>query len=240
MGALQIDYPRHRFRIIVTDDGNSGKLRAWVKEIMVDHCNLYYHCRTQKGGWKAGNLNYAIKFTDSLPGGAAECVAGLDADMIPEPRWLRTVAAHLMKNTKMGMVCPTQVRTMFSNMRNLKHELNTAKMFYNLPVDDPLYQANNFDWYAKRLIFDLAGNGWNYGSGWIMRRKAVDDIGGFPEDILTEDVSSSAMAMAEGWKTIYLQEGLQYGLVPETYVAYIKQMTRWVSSPRSTAKLSLR
>ncbi|KAJ4386901.1 hypothetical protein N0V93_009800 [Gnomoniopsis smithogilvyi] len=108
-------------------------------------------------------------------------------------------------------------------------------MFYNLPSNDPLYQANNFDWYAKRLIFDLAGNGWNYGSGWIMRRKTVDDIGGFPEDIVTEDVSSSAMAMAEGWKTIYLQEGLQYGLVPETYVAYIKQMTRWHVGESQTA-----
>lgn len=62
-----------------------------------------------------------------------------------------------------------------------------------------------------------------------MRRKAIDDIGGFPEDIVTEDVSSSAMAMAQGWDTMYLQESLQYGLVPETYVAYIKQMTRWVS-----------
>lgn len=112
MAALNVDYPHQRFRVVVTDDGNSAKLRTWVHETMADYCNLFYHARTQKGGWKAGNLNYAIQYTDSLLGGAAECVAGLDADMIPEPQWLRTVTAHLMKNTNMGMVCPTQVRSL--------------------------------------------------------------------------------------------------------------------------------
>lgn len=110
MGALNIDYPAERFRVIVTDDGASTKLWAWVNELMADHPNLYYHARAQKGGWKAGNLNCAIKYTEGLPGGPAQCVAGLDADMIPMRRWLRSVTAHLMRNSKMGMVCPTQVR----------------------------------------------------------------------------------------------------------------------------------
>lgn len=65
-----------------------------------------------------------------------------------------------------------------------------------------------------------------------MRREAVDDIGGFPTDVLTEDITSSMMAMAEGWKTIYIPEALQWGLVPDTYAAHIKQVVRWVCSLR--------
>lgn len=110
MAALNIDYPRHRFRVIVADDGNTEKLQAWVGSMATEYPTLYYYARSQKGGWKAGNLNHARRFVESLPGGAAECMAGLDADMIPEPRWLRAVTAHLMRDSKMGLVCPAQVR----------------------------------------------------------------------------------------------------------------------------------
>jgi hypothetical protein len=62
-----------------------------------------------------------------------------------------------------------------------------------------------------------------------VRREAVEDIGGFPTDCLVEDICSSMLMIAEGWKTTYIPEGLQYGLVPETYAAHVKQFTRWVS-----------
>lgn len=71
-----------------------------------------------------------------------------------------------------------------------------------------------------------------------MRSQVFDDIGGFPEDAMTEDICSALMAMSEGWKTMYIREGLQYGLVPETYVAQVKQQTRWVSL-RCSAQVSI-
>ena len=36
-------------------------------------------------------------------------VAGLDADMIPEPHWLRTLVPHIDSDPKCAMVCPPQV-----------------------------------------------------------------------------------------------------------------------------------
>lgn len=59
----------------------------------------------------------------------------------------------------------------------------------------------------------------------------MDDIGGFPTDCLVEDIYSSMLQMAEGWRSAYLAESLQYGLVPETYAAHVKQFARWVRSP---------
>jgi cellulose synthase/poly-beta-1,6-N-acetylglucosamine synthase-like glycosyltransferase len=75
----------------------------------------------------------------------------------------------------------------------------------------------------------MIGMAWNTGSGWVLRAEALADIGGFPVDCLIEDVYSSMLMMSKGWKTIYIAEALQYGLVPETYLAHIKQLTRWVS-----------
>jgi cellulose synthase/poly-beta-1,6-N-acetylglucosamine synthase-like glycosyltransferase len=111
-GALNLDYPVHRYRIIVADDGRSEKLEAWITEMALEYPNLNYTARIKNGpaGYKAGNLNSAVEFTRGLLGGPAELVAGLDADMIPERRWLRTVAPHLMRDPKMGLVCPAQVR----------------------------------------------------------------------------------------------------------------------------------
>lgn len=39
-----------------------------------------------------------------------EYVAGLDADMIPEPHWLRTILPHLIRDPSMALACPPQVR----------------------------------------------------------------------------------------------------------------------------------
>jgi cellulose synthase/poly-beta-1,6-N-acetylglucosamine synthase-like glycosyltransferase len=212
-GALNLDYPKDRYRVIVADDGRSQKLHAWVLQTAHDlgFPNLHYTTRTTTGGYKAANLNNAIQFAATLPGGSAELVAGLDADMIPERKWLRVVVPHLVKDPKLGLVCP-------------------AQLFYNVPERDPLFQANSHSWRCRDLGSELAGVGLNLGSGWVVRPEAVEDIGGFPEYCLTEDVCSSMLMMAEGWKTAYIPEEVQWGLVPDTYGAHIKQVSRWVSS----------
>ncbi|KAK4192389.1 cellulose synthase 2 [Podospora australis] len=212
--ALNIDYPLNRFRVIVSDDGANQKLEAWVlqhAEALGPGANLYYTARVKYGpsGYKAGNLNHAVMISDRLPGGRAELIAGLDADMIPERRWLRAVVAHIVRDPKMGMVCPTQ-------------------LFYNVPACDPFNQCSLVNWLALDTLRDQASAGWNLGSGWVVRREAVDDIGGFPTDCLVEDICSSMLKIAAGWRTAYIAEALQYGLVPESYGAHVKQFVRWV------------
>ncbi len=235
--ALSIDYPYRRFRVIVADDGRSERLRAWIDQLGIEHPNCDTTPRVQgSAAGRPANLNEAIKFSDGLPGGAADFVAGLDADMIPEPRWLRTVTAHLMRDHKLGVVCPAQVSDYFmtyvyTHPTSLAFSLanSEASAFLQCALRMILFfQSNDFSWYSRDLICDLAGAGFNLGSGWVMRREAIEDIGGFPTDVLTEDITSSMMTMAEGWKTAYIPEALQWGLVPETYAAHVKQLTRWV------------
>lgn len=110
LAAVALYYPEDRFRVIVTDDGGSAQLRAWITE-QGQH-NLYYTARAKNGsaGFKAGNLNHAIRFIETqLTREPAEFIASLDADMIPEKKWLRAVIPHLVLNSNMGVVCPTQV-----------------------------------------------------------------------------------------------------------------------------------
>jgi cellulose synthase/poly-beta-1,6-N-acetylglucosamine synthase-like glycosyltransferase len=108
LAVIAADYPSNRRRIIVSDDGASPELAAWLIEIGIP--NLYYTARKKNGpeGYKAGNLNHAVNFSRSLPGGSAKYIAGLDADMVVEKRWLRSVMAHLLLDPEVGVVCPTQ------------------------------------------------------------------------------------------------------------------------------------
>lgn len=66
-----------------------------------------------------------------------------------------------------------------------------------------------------------------------MRHKTLQDIGLFPTSSLTEDIYTSVLVLAAGWKTAYVPEALQYGLMAETYYGHIKQVTRWVGIPCS-------
>jgi cellulose synthase/poly-beta-1,6-N-acetylglucosamine synthase-like glycosyltransferase len=45
--------------------------------------------------------------------------------------------------------------------------------------------------------------------------------------------------MAKGWKTAYLPEALQYGLIPNSYYGHLKQFLRWVSPSRILESASM-
>lgn len=107
LATMAVDYPRDRFRVIVSDDGDSTELRSWIAKL--DNDGLYYTSRVERSGFKGGNLNHAVDIAKKLPSGPAKFIAALDADMIPEKRWLRSLAGHLLLDDKMGLVCPTQV-----------------------------------------------------------------------------------------------------------------------------------
>lgn len=109
IAALALDYPQDRFRVIVSDDGGSMQLQSWIAELQ--HCNLYYTARNEQDrtGFKAGNLNHAVRFIEYQLGGPAEFMASLDADMIPEREWLRAVTSHMVLDPELGVVCPSQV-----------------------------------------------------------------------------------------------------------------------------------
>jgi cellulose synthase/poly-beta-1,6-N-acetylglucosamine synthase-like glycosyltransferase len=218
--ACAVDYPQDRFRVVVCDDGADPVLREAVIALREQHANLFYWARTKVKGkphhFKAGNLIAATEMVTRLPSGAGEFIAALDADMIPEPHWLRTLMAHMVIDDKMSLVCPPQ-------------------LFYNLPAGDPLYQSLDSFALVQEVIKDANGVAWCTGSGYVVRRAAIESIGGWPTGSLAEDVFTSSMLLGHGWKTAFVNEPLQYGLVPDTFTGHLKQRTRWTLGTLQTA-----
>lgn len=210
--ACDLDYPQGKFRVIVLDDGNVDGLRHAIHALSQTYNNLYYVARPKHAGvphhFKAGNLNYGLEWVHGLPGGAAEFMAALDADMIPEQTWLRAVLPHLLIDPKMALACPPQ-------------------LFYNTPRGDPLCQSLDFFVHVCEPIKDALGVAWCTGSGYVVRRAALDDIGNFPLGSLAEDVATSTLMLGKGWRTAFVHEPLQFGTVPEDFASHLKQRTRW-------------
>lgn len=101
------------------------------------------------------------------------------------------------------------------------------QLFYNTPPSDPLAQSLDFFVHVIEPIKDALGVAWCTGSGYVVRRDALDEIGNFPLGSLAEDVATSTMMLGKGWKTAYVHEPLQFGTVPEDYGGHLKQRTRW-------------
>lgn len=112
--AAAIDWPSDCFRVIVLDDGADAELQASIEGLSLLYSNVYYTARRKEKGvphhFKAGNLNHGLEFVTELSGGASTYIAALDADMIPEPHWLRAVIAHLVIEPQLALSCPPQVR----------------------------------------------------------------------------------------------------------------------------------
>jgi cellulose synthase/poly-beta-1,6-N-acetylglucosamine synthase-like glycosyltransferase len=110
--AAAIDWPSSNFRVIVLDDGADAELKAAIDDVSLLYPNIYYTARHKVKGvphhFKAGNLNHGLQFVSELPGGASTYIAALDADMIPEPEWLRAIAAHLVIEPQLALACPPQ------------------------------------------------------------------------------------------------------------------------------------
>lgn len=120
----------------------------------------------------------------------------------------------------MALVCPPQ-------------------LFYNTPPSDPLAQSLNFFVHVIEPIKDTLGVAWCTGSGYVIRREALTDIGNFPLGSLAEDVATSTLMLGKGWKTGYIHEPLQFGTVPEDYGGHLKQRTRWaIGTIQTAAKLN--
>ncbi|KEF56992.1 uncharacterized protein A1O9_07182 [Exophiala aquamarina CBS 119918] len=114
----------------------------------------------------------------------------------------------MLQDPKCSMACPPQ-------------------LFYNVPPDDPLCQSLDTFVHISEPIKDSMGVAWCTGSGYVLRRAALQSIGGFPIGSLAEDVCCFSMLLGSGWNTAFVHEPLQFGTVLDSLTSHLKQRTRW-------------
>lgn len=129
--------------------------------------------------------------------------------MVPEPTWLERTVLPLEKDQRLAMAGPPQ-------------------QFHNVPVGDILGQDTGVFAQILEPLRDRFGCSQCCGSGFVMRRKAIESIGGWPLCNVGEDVVCSFALLEGGWRTAHINEKLQCGVVAVSFRAYVAQRMRWV------------
>ena len=81
-GFSRLNYPRHRFEIIVVDDGSPERLDSIISR-WGDHLDLKLICQENAGPAAARNLG--------AQHARSTCLAFIDDDCVPSPDWLETL-----------------------------------------------------------------------------------------------------------------------------------------------------
>jgi cellulose synthase (UDP-forming) len=216
--AAALEMRGARVLVSVLDDG----CREEVREL-AERLGARYVRRESNAGAKAGNINAALRGT------GAPFVAVFDCDHVPRPDFLERTL-ELMDDERIAFV---QTPQYYANSR--RGGIAAAA------------------WAQQALFFGAIARGKDAhdamfccGTNVLFRRTAMESVGGFPTDSLTEDFTLSVKLHERGWETRYLPRVLAVGLGPEDMASYASQQRRWARGclgaigPTLRARLPLR
>jgi cellulose synthase/poly-beta-1,6-N-acetylglucosamine synthase-like glycosyltransferase len=215
--AVKVDYPRELLQIQVLDD-STDETHPFAERL----CNQYaaqgfpvqYIHRTNRYGYKAGALENGLKTA------TGELVAVFDADfVIPRDFLMKTV--HYFTDEKVGLV---QTRWGYLNRDyNLLTEVQAMLL-------DGHFILEHVARYGRGLFFNFNG------TAGIMRKRMIEDAGGWQHDTLTEDSDLSYRAQLKGWQFIYRPEIECLSELPVDTYGFQVQQSRWAKGLTQVAR----
>jgi cellulose synthase/poly-beta-1,6-N-acetylglucosamine synthase-like glycosyltransferase len=215
--VTKIEYPKDLLQIQVLDDSTDdthSHAEALCERSQALGFPVEYHYRPNREGFKAGAL------AEGLETATGEFVAVFDADFVPPPDFLlKTV--HYFADPRVGVV---QTRWSYLNRD------------YNFLTEvEALLLDGHF--ILEHGARSRAGYFFNFnGTAGILRRRMIDDAGGWQADTLTEDSDLSYRAQLRGWRFVYLP-GLDCpSELPVEMHGFQVQQSRWAKGLTQVAK----
>ena len=204
LAAMAIDWPPDRLRVWLLDDGRREEFRRFAEQI-----GCGYIARPDNRHAKAGNLNHALRVTDGA------FVAVFDCDHIPTRAFLQLTMGWFVAQPNLALVQTSQhFYTADPFQRNVRGGVRVpaeGNLFHGLVQD------GHDTWNAAMFS----------GSCGVLRRAALDEIGGFATGTVTEDAHTSLRLHRRGWDSAYLRIPLAAGLATEQLARHLRQRRRW-------------
>ena len=204
LAALNIDYPPDKLHVYILDDGTREEFREFAAE-----AGMGYVIRDKHNHAKAGNINHALTTMNS------PYVAIFDCDHVPTRSFLQMTVGWMLADLRLGMLqTPHHFYSPDPFERNLlqyKTIPNEAELFYGIVQD-----GNDF-WNATFFC----------GSCALIRRSALDEVGGIATETVTEDAHTSLRMQRRGYNTAYINIPQAAGLATESLAAHVGQRIRW-------------
>jgi len=184
------------------DDGRRPEMQELARRLGVG-----YLTRPANTHFKAGNLNHALGRTDG------DIVLVLDADHVPRSDLLTRLLGAFADPS----VAFVQTPQVYYNLDSYPCDVSRRRLWHDSTVFHHGIQVGASHWNANYFV----------GTGALLRRSALDSIGGFATESITEDSMTSMRLLSAGYRGAYVDEVLGALLAPDTPVAYAGQRLRW-------------
>ncbi|MBI4183637.1 MAG: glycosyltransferase [Proteobacteria bacterium] len=202
----RLDYPD--FEVLVIDN-NTKDPTTWRP--VEDHCRAlgerfrFFHV-APLSGFKAGALNFALRHTAP----AAEIVAVVDSDYVVERDWLKDLVPHFANPAIAVVQAPQDYRDGGESRFKAMAYAEYAGFFH-------IGMVTRND---RNAIIE-------HGTMSLIRRSALEAVGGWANWCITEDAELGLRLIAHGYETAYVERSYGRGLMPDTFTDYRKQRYRW-------------
>ncbi|MUP46081.1 glycosyltransferase [Gramella sp. BOM4] len=201
--ALKVDYPNYE---IIVLDNNTSKKSLW--EPVRDFCD--HHSEVIKflhfdhlSGYKAGALNECLHLTDEN----AKYILTLDADYQLLPNSLN-LAVNGFQGDNLAVL---QFPQHYENNRSQSGLLRELEHFFRL-------YANS----GNKTLSTLPT-----GTLSFIKRDALLEVGGWPEETLTEDARLGLEFLRKDYRLKYSSHRIGKGIMPYSISDLRKQRNRW-------------
>jgi cellulose synthase/poly-beta-1,6-N-acetylglucosamine synthase-like glycosyltransferase len=202
---LRLDYPRYEVCVI---DDNTDDENLWhpVRDWCARHGAKFAHLEDWPG-YKSGALNYALReMTDPR----AEVIGVVDSDYQLKPGFLRR-CAPLFADPWVGFTQAPQ------DYRGWESSRYYRRLFYSYSYFFAVSQPSRNE--RDGAIFA--------GTMGLIRRVALEQLGGWDEWCITEDAELSLRLLRAGWSGLHVDQSWGKGIMPLTFEALKGQRYRW-------------
>jgi len=202
---LRLDYPTYE---VVAIDDNSDDEQFWrpVADWCAAHSVKFVHLQDWPG-YKSGALNYALRrCTDPR----AQLIGVVDSDYQLDPGFLLR-CAPLFADPQIGFIQAPQ------DYRGWEHAPYYRRLYYSYKYFFAVSQPSRNE--RNGAIFA--------GTMGLIRRRALEAVGGWDEWCITEDAELSLRLLAAGWSGLHVDDSFGRGVMPLTFEALESQRYRW-------------
>lgn len=197
--VLATDYPKDKFEVIVVNDGSKDR----TEEIAKTFENRGVRVFTKPNSGKADSINKATKLAKG------ELIGIIDSDSHPEPIAFRKMSRHF-KDERVGAVTGT---ALVKNRNNLIEKMQA--MEYALIA------------WTRRILDFLDSVFVTPGSLSMYRKSALNEVGGFDKNVMTEDIEIAWNLLRHKYKVRMESISHSFTIAPSKIRVWWKQRIRW-------------
>ncbi len=199
-----VDYDN--YELILIDDRSEDNTAEVIKQIAEEHPNIKYLIREKDAfPGKSAVLNDALKIAKG------EAILVFDADARIKPDFIK----NLLPKLEPEDVGAVQARKVISN----RNDNFLTRCQDNEMALDTHFQIGRD---AVKGAVELRGN------GELIKRKALEDIGGWNNYTITDDLDMSTRMQIKGWDIRFCPEVSVYEEGVMKIVPLIRQRRRWI------------